>query len=269
MRPITFFWISAYLLALVPSAYADSSLQYQFQGHQGVQPILVRGGKVLIQGLDTRDRKDLLFDQQRGEATLIDHNKATFITVNEQAVDRINRQSEPLKPLIAGLGEQLSKLSPQQRAKWQDMLGGVDLDRLAAAATTGSPARVTKQDGARQVSGYSCESVLISRGKKKLAEVCMSQAEKLGLPAEDYATLRSFLDFAEHLVEKTNGLSSLMGVSLPVVAVKDLPGVPVEIRDLSSKRHETLSLAGIQQADLAAVAMEVPANYRSEPLKLW
>lgn len=251
-------------------AIADSSLQYRLQGrHEGVQTILVGAGKVLIQSLASKEGKDLLFDQSRSEATLIDHKQSTFITVNDETIDRLGRQSAPLQPLIAGLGAQMDKLTPQQRAKWQSMLGGIDLDKVANAATSQSPARITKQEGPRTVGAFSCDPVLISRGKKKLAEVCLSQADQVGLPAEDYATIRALLDFAGHLVEKTQGLGSLMGFSIPVVAVKELPGVPVEIRDVSGKRNETLSLASIDRTDLGAVNMQVPANYRNQPLKLW
>jgi hypothetical protein len=236
---------------------------------ESVQPVLVREGKILIQGVDGSERKDLLFDRRRGEAILIDHKHQTFATVNEQAIERLSRQSEPLQPLLAGLGAQLGKLTPEQRAKWQSMLGGVDLQKVAEAASSSLPTHLTKGDRERKVGAFACESVTIVRGKKKLAEVCLSQAEVVGLSSDDYATLRSLFDFAQHLAAKTQGLSGLIGISIPVVAVQDMPGVPVEIRDLSSKHAGTLSLASVDPGALATAPMEVPSGYRSEDLKLW
>lgn len=258
------------MLALLASpAHADSSLNYRLNSEGTVQPVLVREGKVLIQSVDNGNRKDLLFDRSRGEAILIDHTKQTFITVNDHSIERLSRQSEPLQPLLAGLGAQLSKLTTEQRAKWQQMLGGVDLQKIADAAKSVSPTHLTKNESARKVGSFSCEPVTIIRGKKKVAEVCLSPASTVGLPSDDYATLRSLLDFAQHVASKTQGFSSLLGISIPVIAVQDMPGIPVEIRDLSGKLPGTLSLAGIDLAGLGAVPMDVPPSYQNEELKLW
>ncbi len=248
---------------------ADSSLSYRLNGSEVLQPVLIKEGRVLIPGLDASDRRDFLFDRARGEAVVIDHKAQTFVTLNDQTIDRLSRQSEPLQPLIAGLGAQLGKLSPEQRAKWQSMLGGIDLDKVASAAQNNSAAGLTRRDGHRKVGAFDCDRVSVLRGKKKIAELCVSQAAVLGLPEEDYATIRSLFDFAQHVAVKTRGFSSLMGWSIPVVSVRDIPGVPIEIRDLSGAHAESLSLASIEPAVGKADSMNIPDGYRREQLKLW
>lgn len=234
-----------------------------------VQEILVKEGRVMIPSLDAKDRRDFLFDRARQEAVLIDHGRQTFVRVNDQAIDRLNRQSEPLKPVLAGLGAQLGKLTPEQRAKWENMLGGVDLDKIANAAKNDLPTRLARKAGARKIGSFTCESVSVLRGKQKVAELCISRADAVGLSADDYATIRSLFEFAEHLANKTRGFSSLMGISIPVVSVQEIPGIPVEIRDLSGARHETYLLADIAPSAGDSVAMDIPQGYRSEQLKLW
>lgn len=257
------------MLAAV-SAQADSALQYRLNGQPDTHLILVKGGKVLIPNLDGADHhRDLLYDRNLREAVLIDHKAQTYVKVNKQTVDKVSRQTEPLLPLLAGLGSQLKNLTPEQRAKWQGMLGGVDLDKLAAATQTRAPMLLSKPGSTRTVGSYTCTPVTVQRGKDKVAEVCLSDATALGLTDDDYATLRSLLDFAERVAKKTQGLSNLMGFSIPVVEMESIPGIPVEIRSIGRKHPEQAQLASVGQPGDATVAMTVPEGYRGEDLKLW
>lgn len=251
-------------------AHADSALQYRLNGQPDTHLILVKDGKVLIPNLDGADHhRDLLFDRSLREAILIDHKTQTYVKVNKQAIEKISRQTEPLQPLLAGLGSQLKNLTPEQRAKWQGMLGGIDLDKFVAATQTRTPMLLSKQGPARTVGSYTCTPVTVQRGKDKVAEVCLSDAHALGLAEDDYATLRSLLDFAERVAKKTQGLSSLMGFSIPVVEVESMPGIPVEIRSIGRKHSEQAQLASVGQPGDATVALTVPEGYRGEDLKLW
>jgi hypothetical protein len=269
MRPIFRF---AFLIGLsvASSAHADSALQYRLNGQSDTQSVLIKEGKVLIPGLDGADHhRDLLYDKGLSEAVLIDHKSQTYVKVNRETIERISRQTEPLQPLIAGLGAQLKNLTPEQRAKWQAMLGGVDLDKLAAASQASAPMHLTKEGQARQVGHFKCTPLSVRRGKDKVAEICLSEAAEIGLAADDYATFRSLLDFAQKVAKKTQGLSSLMGFSIPVVSVQEAPGVPVEIRSSGRQNAEKAQLASVASPSSTSVAMTVPDGYRSQELKLW
>jgi len=251
-------------------AQADSALQYRLNGQQDTRPILVKEGKVLIPGLDGANHaRDLLYDRGLSEAVLIDHKAQTYVKVNKETIDRVSRQTEPLQPLLAGLGAQLKNLTPAQRAKWQGMLGGIDLDKVAAVSQSSKPMRITRDGHARKVGGFTCTPVTVLRGQDKVAEVCLSEATALGMTDDDYATLRSLLDFAQRVAKKTQGLSSLMGFSIPVVSVQEMPGIPVEIRSIGRKHTEQAQLASIDRPAGTTVAMTVPEGYRGEELKLW
>ncbi len=261
------------LLALASSSTpvcADSSLQYRLNGHDALQQIVVREGRVLIPGLNADPQKDFLFDRGRAQAAVIDHQTRTFITVDDREVERLRRQSEPLQPLLAGLGAQWKNLTPEQRAKWQSMLGGLDLERFAKSTSAVGPTHLAHGKKHQKVGGFECDTTTVLSGKKKLAEVCVSRADALGVPEDDYATIRSLLDFAQNLAAKTQGLSGLMGWSIPVFQILDIPGVPVEIRGFDQHKNETLSLASIDTAKPEiAPSMDIPQGYRHEPLKLW
>lgn len=260
------------MLALISSptaVYAESALQYRLKGRDTLQKILVKEGRVLIPGLDADSRRDFLFDRDRSQAAVIDHGAQSFITVDDKAIERLRRQSEPLQPLLAGLGAQLKNLTPEQRAKWQGMLGGIDLERVASASTKTAPAHLARGTKHQKVGAFECERMTVLSGSKKLAEVCVSQAESLGLPEDDYVTLRSLFDFAQTMAAKTQGLSGLMGWSVPVIQVNEIPGVPVEIRGFNKLKNESLSLASIDTSKTDDHSMNIPPGYRHEPLKLW
>lgn len=263
--------VSLLVLAATGGAHADSALQYRLNGQPDTHTVVIKDGKVLIPGVDGADHpRDLLYDRKLREAILIDHKSQTYVKVNKETVERISRQTEPLQPLLAGIGAQLKNLTPEQRAKWQSMLGGIDLDRVAAASQGSAPMHVAREGGAaRKVGSFTCTPMTVVRGKDKVAEVCLSEATTLGLTEDDYATLRSLLDFAERLAKKTQGLSGLMGFSIPVVSVQEMPGIPVEIRSVGRKHAEQAQLASVDQRSEAAVAMTIPAGYRGEELKLW
>lgn len=261
------------VLALASSfapVHADSSLQYRLNGHDVLQQIVVKQGRVLIPGLNADPRRDFLFDRVRAQAAVIDHQARTFITVDDREVERLRRQSEPLQPLLAGLGAQLKNLTPEQRAKWQSMLGGLDLERVAKATTVTGPTHLSRGTKRQKVGSFECDTTTVLSGKRKLAEVCVTRADTLGVPEDDYATIRSLLDFAQNLAAKTQGISGLMGWSIPVIQIQDIPGVPVEIRGFDKLKNGTLSLASIDTAKSEiAPSMDIPPGYRHEPLKLW
>lgn len=257
-------------LTLLPiPLLADSALQYRLKGRDVLQKILVKDGRVLIPALDADSQRDFLFDRNRSQAAVIDHRAQSFITVDDKAIERLRRQSEPLQPLLAGLGAQLKNLTPEQRAKWQSMFGGIDLEKVANASTRAAPAHLARGTRHQKVGAFECDRVTVLSGSKKLAELCLSQAETLGLPEDDYATLRSLFDFAQSMAAKTQGLSVLMGWSVPVIQVNEIPGVPVEIRGFNKLKNESLSLASIDTSKTDDHPMAIPDGYRHEPLKLW
>jgi hypothetical protein len=261
-------------ICLTSSAQADAVLEYlvneSASSPQKPQPVLVKDGQVLVKGAGGDAGTDVLYSSAPDKFVIIDHRKKTFMSFDERQVNQISRQTGELQPLLQGLGEQIGQLSPQQRGKWEQMLGGnVSLDKLAEAAAPAKPTRLVRSGNDKTIAGFACERIDVIQGKTPTAEFCLADPAQLKLPENDYATIRSLLDYSERLAEKTQGLAKQFGVNIPPVAVHDFAGVPIEMRDLSNAAQPSLTLSRIVTSSVSPEQMQIPGGYRSEQFSLW
>jgi hypothetical protein len=262
------------LLAFGGTATADSMLEFLIQD-SGItagkpQPVLIKDGMLLVKGAGGDEQLDLLYSRAKERLTIIDHRKKTFMPVDEQQISNISHQTEDFMPLLQGLGEQMAKLTPAQRARWEDMLGGkVSLDKLANASKPQKPTSVVKTGVGRSVAGVNCEAVNVIQGKATMAEVCLAAPNELNLSKDDYATIRSLFNFSGNLAAKTHGFAEHFGVKIPNVKLQDFAGVPIQMRDLSGEKLGSLTLSRIVTSELSGDLMQIPSGYHPEKLSLW
>lgn len=258
----------------LPAVQAESTLEFRMQesgdASGTTQPVMIKNGMLLVKGAGGDKHLDLLYSRSQQRLSIIDHRRKTIMPVDEQQVKKISRQTEDFMPLLQGLGAQAAKLKPEQRAKWEEMLGGkVSLDRLADAAKPPKPTSFVKTGIDKQVAGVQCEEMSVVQGKKTMAEVCVAPPEKLNLTKDDYATIRSLFDFSGNLAAKTHGFAEHFGIKIPRLNVKEIGGVPVEMRDLSGSRQGSLTLNRIVTSSVSDDLMQEPTGYKTESLSLW
>jgi hypothetical protein len=192
------------------------------------------------------------------------------MALDEKQVDRLAKQSDTVQPLIQGVAGQIAKLNPEQRAKWEDMLGGkVSLDKLAEAAKPVPKSSVIKTGKIRKLADVACEQINVLQGKTKTAEFCLAEPANLKLSAADYFTLRTLISFAERIAKKTQLLAKQFGVEIPQFEIGDLAGFPIELRDFSGRDHSSLKLNRIDASSVSQDLMRIPEGYQSEPFKPW
>ncbi|MDF9391865.1 MULTISPECIES: hypothetical protein [Methylococcus] len=255
----------------IAAAFADTTLQYQVAGEQTPQSLFVKDGQVLIKSAGGDPKLDILFNRSRNTAFLIDHRKQAYMPVTEQRVAELASQVQDVQPLLRGLGEQLKKVSPEQKAQWSDILGGVDLDRVTAKSEDNRPILLTQAGTATTQGGYACSKVELRQGGDKKGDICLASAETLKLPAGDYETLRAMMMFSSRIADKAKGAAAHyvdLG-PLPTVNLSEYPGIPVELHDASSKQAATLTLSRISSDTLPPGAMGIPEGYSAKKLKLW
>jgi hypothetical protein len=261
-------------LGLGQAAGADSTLEYlvaEGGSKPGkLQPLVVKDGKVLAKGAGDGGNLDFIYSAAPEQLSIIDHRKHSVMTLDEAQVDRLAKQTEAVQPLLQGFAGQIAKLDPKQRAKWEEMLGGkISLDKIAEAARPTPQANIVKTGKARKVADIACEQMNVFQGKAQTAEFCLADPGKLKLSGEDYATLRSLLAFSGRLASKTQGLAKQFGVDIPPLDLRDLAGVPIELRDVSGHGQGSLRLNRVDASSVSAELMRVPDGYQSEPFKLW
>jgi hypothetical protein len=261
-------------LCIVQAARSDSTLEYlvvEDDSKPGkIQPVIIKDGKILVKAVGGDGNMDIIYSAAPGMLFIVDHGKRSVMTLDDAQVNRISKQTEAVQPLLQGFGEQLAKLDPKQRTKWEAMLGGkISLDKIAEAAKPVQTAKIVKSGQTRKVAGIACEQMNVFQDKKKSAEFCMADPAKLNLSGQDYATIRSLLGFLERLSSKTQGLAKQFGINLPDIDFSDVSGVPIQLRDVSSHNQGSLTMKGIEASTVSADVMKIPDGYQYGPFKLW
>jgi hypothetical protein len=191
------------------------------------------------------------------------------MTVDEAQISRINEQAKGVQPLLQGIGDQIAKLSPQERKKWQEMLGdSISLDKIATAAEPVAAIRLAPA-GATKVAGFPCRKTRLMQGKTPLAELCLAEQAAIKIPDNDYATIRSLLALYGKLADKSQKLARQIGLAVPTIAIDKTKGVPILVRDLSRDEQGSATLCHVNTAPVAPESMLIPSGYAAKPLTLW
>lgn len=253
---------------------ADISLDYLGFGKSGDngkrQTLVIKDGRVLVKSVGGDQRLDLIYTAQPEQLFVIDHGKRRVLKIDEGMARRFERKAAVLQPLLGGLGKQIGKLNPDQRARLQEMMGGkINLDRIADAGKSTRDQKMVMTGQTLSVGGYECERAEMFQGKKKTGETCMANPEKMDFPAGDLATLRSMFNFSERLLVKAQGLGNSLGIKLPRLDFGRLGGVPLEMRQENSGQGTGLKLGGVSSATVASGLMQVPENYEKVDFAPW
>jgi hypothetical protein len=256
------------------AAFADSTLEFRVteNGEEPgkLQSVQIKDGRILLKAAGG-ENLDLIYSTSPEQLSIIDHQKRTMMTLDENQVTRITQQVETVQPILQGFSEQIAKLTPKQRAKWEGILGGkVSLDTLAGGTQALPPASIIKTGKHKTVAGIACEQMKVVQGKTQTAELCLANAAKLKLAETDYTTLRALLAYYQRLVGgKAQVIAKQFGLNLPNVNLQHLQGIPVEMSGDFDKKSHKLRLIRILASAITAENMQTPDGYQNEPFKLW
>jgi hypothetical protein len=212
---------------------------------------------------------DLLYLRSPESVVVVDHIKRTLMTVDEHQVSRISRQVQNVQPLLQVLGEQIADLSPEQRQKWQELLGeNVPLDELAKAAAPQAPTRLVPA-GVSKIADISCRKFRIMQGATPIAEVYLADATAMKISDNDASTISALLGFYERLTTKNQGLACQLGLTLPNISTSEVKGIPIGFQELSRKSNGSATLHRIDTSTVSPELMRIPKGYKAVPLTLW
>jgi len=260
-------------MALPTITKADVVLEYMVKGMNvpagTTQNIAVKNDQIMVKAAGGDKNLDLLYRHAVENVLIVDHSKSTVMIVDEQQVDRLNQKMQNVQPLLQGLGEEIGKLSPEQRGQLQDLFGdNVSLDTLAKAAETQAPTRLVPA-GMREVAGIRCRAMRVMQGTKPVAEVCLADAAAMKVSDKDVATVRALLGFYERLVPKGRALARQQGINLPNITAREMTGILVEFRDLSGNDNGSMTLRRVNTSIVSPELMRIPSGYKTVPLGLF
>lgn len=254
-------------------ARADSLLELQLKKDRAAPPIsqtiAIKGGQIMVKAIGGDSGLDLLYSRAAESVVIVDHRQRKLMTVDEQQVARISQQAKEVQPLLQEFSQQIAKLAPEERQKWQELLGGsVSLDQIAEAAAPPEPSRLVSA-GEGKVAGIRCRKMWVMQGATPISEVCLAEAAALQLPADDSATLQALFGLYEKLAARGQKVARQFGLSLPTLGSLEPKGIPVKMLDLSRDESMSVTLRQVKTAAVAPELMKVPSAYKTEPLSLW
>jgi hypothetical protein len=258
-------------LGTAAAVHADSVIEFQVEKgkRSSLQPVMIKNGTLLVKAAGGDGNLDILYERGAERLLLIDHKKQKVTPVTDEKVGKIARQAEELQPVLQGIGAQLRKLSPKQREKWGEMLGGVHLEEFEAAKRAAESTKLRKTGVGKTFAGINCEQMSVIKGNATAAEFCLADPAALKLPEDDAATLRALIAFTQKLAQKAQGLTAQFGIGLPAGGLAGLAGVPIEMRDFGGKRPVAMTLSRVTGDTVSADALKVPEGYQTKELALW
>jgi hypothetical protein len=161
---------------------------------------------------------------------------------------------------------QLQKMTPEQRAIFEQAMAGVGGGALAKAGKpkkAPEPAKVIATGTSDKVGDYSCKGYEVVRGGKKIAEACVAPWSDLGFAQADVEGLRKLAAYQQQLFAEVNfeGLDSAPGAEAFEV-MEQLGGFPVRVKTLvEGKPPLSMRVVKVERKDLDPKLFEIPAGY--------
>lgn len=250
---------------------AASTLTYSVKqgGHKAVQTVNIQDGQVWITHAGGDSKTDVLFDRATDQWVLIDHRNQSYTPVNEETVRKLSAQIEDMLPLVQGLGDQIRRLNPQQRAKWEKMLNGFPLDAFDQARQEIKASHLKPKGKAQTIAGVRCETMQLRAGHVGDLEFCLAKPEALGLTAEDAETLQALTSFTQRLAQKAHGLASRFGLAIAQSDLNKLAGIPIMLRNTKGQHPLSMTLDHAEKITTPLKPLQIPENYQPQKLRLW
>lgn len=222
------------------------------------QAAYIDGGRVLIKAAGGDANMDLLFDQANQTMTIINHAEKSILDLDAERITTLAGQASGMMEMLRQqLTAQMENMSEEQRQQMEKMMDSMGVGQLMQPPPAPPGETTLKEAGMQQVNGFTCSRTEVYEGDTKIAEVCSTPADVLGIPQEDFAVIESMRDMSEMLREETAKISSRMGQGVPQFGHADVSGVPVAMVD---KAGNSMAITAIREG-IGEVRVETPAGY--------
>ncbi len=191
--------IGAGLAASLSIAGADTTIVYVNSSDGGVET-----GKTQI--ADGR----VAVSSAGGGHVIFDTNNQQFITLNpadksymvmDQA--QIQKIVDMQQQVMAQMESQLAALPASQRAQMKKMMSSM-MPKVGGEA---KPRSYERSGESKQIAGYDCEVIEVYSGDRKASQQCVTSADELDFPEQDYATIQAMMSFVQDLSKSFGQIS--------------------------------------------------------------
>lgn len=222
------------------------------------QAAYIDNGRILIKAAGGDANMDLLFDQASQTMTIINHAEKSLLDLDAERVTALAGQASGMLELVRQqLTAQMENMSGEQRQQMEKMMESMGVSQLMQPPPPPPGETTLKESGMDKVNGITCNKTEVYEGDRKIAEVCSTPADVLGIPQQDFAVIESMRDMSEMLREETAKISSRMGQGVPQFGHANVSGVPVAMID---EAGNSMAITAVREGT-GDVRVETPAGY--------
>lgn len=227
------------------------------------QAAYIAGGRILIKAAGGDPNMDLLFDQASETMTVVNHAEKSTLDLDAERVTALAGQATGMLEMVRQqLTAQMGNMSEEQRQQMEKMMESMGVGQLMQPEPSPPGETVLKDAGMQQVNGFTCKRTEVFEGDQKIAEVCSTPADVMGIPSEDFAVIESMRAMSEMLREETARISSKMGQGVPQFGHADVSGVPVAMVD---EAGNSMAITSVREG-VGDVRVEKPAGYTARQM---
>lgn len=180
------------LMAIVLSApvFADTTLEFT-TGEGETARMEIHNGKLRTSA--PGEDSYMLFDATRREMTMVNPAERNFTTIGRAEMEKVVAMQ---RQAMAQLDAQLAQMPPAQAEQMKKMMGSM-ISQMSGQA---KPRRY-ERGGKDSVAGFECTRLTIHSGSEPVTELCVAEADALGIPDADFETFSAMQDFLRTLME--------------------------------------------------------------------
>jgi hypothetical protein len=201
---MTMIYQSKYVLAILLLAFcanvqADATVEFANTGDgkgKAAGAVQISNGRVRSSS-PGESSAYMIFDAAANQFTMIDVERKTYMVFDQQQIqDLVEMQKKAMQQMEAALANMPESQRAQMRKMMSGMMGGMQ------GGAKPEPHRYVRNGKTDNVAGHDCEILEVYAGDNKVAEQCVVGQAQLGIPADDYQTMKAMQEFIIQLVSQ-------------------------------------------------------------------
>jgi hypothetical protein len=249
-------------LAAASAASADVTFTIETRSLQqesaavDTQQVRATADKLVMDGKQDDGSYSVIFRGDRQTFYHVQHADKSYVELDKATAEKLGGR---LQEAMQSLEAKMEKLSPEQRAQVEAMMG-----KTPVAPT--SQARELRPTGAkRDVDGIPCTQWEIWAGPVKESEAWVAKWKDVGLDPKAFAVFESMGRFFEASLASVPGLAGVADENRIFADLERLAGLPLIMRDFEDGEPiEETRIRDWRSARVDASAFELPAGYRRQ-----
>lgn len=236
------------------AVFSDATIIYkQISGTEtSSNTMQIKNGKIRFTPPNKTNNYSL-YDSKTGTITHVDSSRKHYLSMTEEnMMQQANQAKKQMDVMRQRMMEKMKDMSPEQKKQVEKMMNN-HLSRVGEESIA-TKAEQKKTSRTNTIAGIQCSIYESYVNDTKVNEICMTEAEKMGITAQDAEALMSMQKYMKRMQSVIGGNN---------VPESELKGVPLHTRLFApdgSVKMET-QLEKISTDNISSVQMSIPADF--------